>query len=93
MYGYYGRTASPPRAARGAWSATPAHQTPVDGSEISSEVVEAERHENVSKGKGDEGFVPDFAVPAGVLVPSSVRQHLMMVSTARNAVRSPQVRK
>lgn len=62
----------------------------MDDIEIPSDVVETERHE---KGKGDEGFVPGFAVPAGVLVPSSVRQHLMMVSTARNAVRSPQVRK
>lgn len=39
-----------------------------------------------------EEFVPDFGVPEGLVAPSSVRQHMMMVGTARTAVRSPQVR-
>ena len=38
-----------------------------------------------------EIFVPDFGVPRGVAVPPTSRQHIMMVGTARTAVRSPQV--
>lgn len=45
-----------------------------------------------SKLGGDEDFVPDFGVPDGVSIPSSYRQHIMVVGTARTAVRSPQVR-
>ena len=38
-----------------------------------------------------EEFIPDLDVPAGLVTPSSIRQHMMMVGTARTAVRSPQV--
>ncbi|CAM9837811.1 unnamed protein product [Laminaria digitata] len=38
-----------------------------------------------------EVFVPDFGVPQGVAVPATTRQHIMMVGTARTAVRSPQL--
>lgn len=40
---------------------------------------------------GSGAFVPDFVVPDGLVAPSTVRQHMMMVGTARTAVRSPQV--
>lgn len=35
--------------------------------------------------------MPDFGVPEGVVAPATIRQHMMMVGTARTAVRSPQV--
>lgn len=103
VYGYYGRTASPPPVARGAWSATPAPEESAygvgdenhlgsgsagrDGS--SAGVVEGVE---AVKAAGDEEFVPDFGLPEGLVLPSSVRQHVMMVGTARTAVRSPQAR-
>lgn len=39
----------------------------------------------------DEAFVADFEMPEGLMLPPSYRQHVMMVGTARTAVRSPQV--
>lgn len=103
MYGYYGRTASPPPVARGAWSATPGPQHSVDGGLVASPAaplpsaagalgVAVSSEGDASKGEEDEAFVPDFGVPLGVAVPPTVRQHMMIVGTARTTVRSPQVR-
>lgn len=109
MYGYYGRTASPPPSALGTWGATPGPQHTVGGdvqleeavlasgalgsvvADGASGVVESKEGEKLKAG-GDEDFVADFIVPEGVVIPASVRQHIMMVGTARTAVRSPQVR-
>jgi len=114
VYGYYGRTASPPPASTatgpGAWAATPAPQYSVDNNNdndndngregtvgVSANVGEAQAQAEKSgagAGAGVDGaeeFVPDFAVPEGVVAPSTVRQHMMMVGTARTTVRSPQV--
>lgn len=47
-----------------------------------------------AKGAGGdhvEEFVADFGIPEGLVAPATVRQHMMMVGTARTAVRSPQV--
>ncbi|CAM9438846.1 unnamed protein product, partial [Scytosiphon promiscuus] len=108
VYGYYGRTASPPPGSgsngQGAWAATPAPQYSVDsegqaGASAGAGAVSdaGESSGGASKATapggvdGAEEFVPDFGVPQGLVAPSTVRQHMMMVGTARTAVRSPQL--
>ncbi|CAM9218740.1 unnamed protein product, partial [Hapterophycus canaliculatus] len=108
VYGYYGRTASPPPGSgtngRGAWAATPAPQYSVDSDRpaVPPEGTDAGTSTGESSGgapkaavaggvDGAEEFVPDFGVPQGLVAPSTVRQHMMMVGTARTAVRSPQL--
>lgn len=117
VYGYYGRTASPPPSSSttgsGAWASTPAPHYSVEndqnrvmaGGFADGDETAAGARGGVGggggggegaqpKGAGAEGaeaFVPDFGVPQGVVAPATVRQHIMMVGTARTAVRSPQV--
>lgn len=90
-------------AGSGAWASTPAphHSVENDQAAGSASVDEAPPAEAGGEGggarptgasaDGAEDFVPDFGIPEGVVVPSTVRQHMMMVGTARTAVRSPQV--
>lgn len=98
MYGYYGRTASPPpTTARGMWAAIPAPQEAMEekAGGVVGEVgggVDGGDGEVAKTGGDDKTFVPDFGVPEGIVIPSTSRQHVMMVGTARTAVRSPQVR-
>lgn len=104
MYGYYGRTASPPPGSgtngRGAWATTPAPQFSVDSDQQAASSAGAGTSESSGAPSkttaaggvdGSEEFVPDFGFPQGLVAPSTVRQHMMMVGTARTAVRSPQV--
>lgn len=110
VYGYYGRTASPPPGSgsngRGAYAATPAPQYSVDSDQQAVPETDPGAAANTGESSrapakvaaagggvdGAEEFVPDFGVPLGLVAPSTVRQHMMMVGTARTAVRSPQVR-
>lgn len=106
VYGYYGRTASPPpsstTAGSGAWASTPAPQYSIENEQEGDEAAPGggggggggEGGGAQAKGPSETGaevFVPDFGVPEGVAVPATFRQHMMMVGTARTAVRSPQV--
>lgn len=101
VYGYYGRTAQPPSPApaRGTWAAIP-------GPQHSSEEKPGGVHGEAGAGGGestegeatrvsgdDEAFVAEFGLPEGMVVPPTSRQHMMIVGTARTAVRSPQVRR
>eukprot|EP00903_Cladosiphon_okamuranus_P016054 g14821.t2 len=112
VYGYYGRTASPPRSSvatgSGAWASTPAPQYSVDSRREGDESAASAAASGAAGGAGGDGgggqargegasadgaeaFVADFAVPEGVVAPATIRQHMMMVGTARTAVRSPQL--
>lgn len=104
VYGYYGRVASPPppptSTTRGSYSAIrhldnhqevlPSEEMPASASEL-ADVAEGGGGGGAEAAGDDETFVPSFEVPEGVAVPSSPRQHIMIVGTARTTVRSPQV--
>ncbi|CAM9527992.1 unnamed protein product, partial [Ectocarpus sp. 12 AP-2014] len=104
VYGYYGRTASPPptsaNAGRGAWATAQPPPPPADADPPPAPAAVAAGDgaggggSEPTKGAGGdqfEEFVADFGIPEGLVAPATFRQHMMMVGTARTAVRSPQL--
>eukprot|EP00752_Nemacystus_decipiens_P013791 g12244.t1 len=87
----------------GAWAPTSAFQDSVENEQDGDEAASATpggvgeggedggAQPKAPSADGTEAFVPDFGVPEGVVIPATVRQHMMMVGTARTAVRSPQL--
>ncbi|CBJ28972.1 conserved unknown protein [Ectocarpus siliculosus] len=104
VYGYYGRTASPPptsaNAGRGAWAtaqppppSADADPPPAPAAVAVGDGTGGGGSEPTKGAGGDqfEEFVADFGIPEELVAPATFRQHMMMVGTARTAVRSPQL--
>lgn len=106
VYGYYGRVAgpSPPSVTMGSYAAVSNPDNTIHEFSASSKALGSDaglagvddagvggQSGDSECGEDDEVFVPDFGVPGGIAVPSTPRQHIMMVGTARTAMRSPQV--